>query len=64
MKLLSLTLITAALLASDRPAARQSMKGLTGFAVIVEDVGSKKTEGVDPAKIKANIESKVIRTYP
>jgi len=59
MKLLSLALTTIALFASDTPAARQSLKGLTGFAVVVEDVGSKKTAGVDPAKIKANVEAKL-----
>jgi len=59
MKLLSLALMTTALFASDSKTARQSMKGLTGFAVVVEDVGSKKTAGVDPAKIKSNIEAKI-----
>jgi hypothetical protein len=58
-KLLPLFLIPAALVASDSKAARQSLKGLTGFAVMVEDVGSKKTAGVDPAKIKANVEAKL-----
>ena len=57
-KLLPLALIPAALVASDTKASRQSLKGLTGFAVEVEDVGSKKTNGVDPAKIKANVEAK------
>jgi hypothetical protein len=58
-KLISLALIPAALVASDTKAARQSLKGLTGFAIEVEDVGSKKTAGVDPAKIKSNVEAKL-----
>jgi hypothetical protein len=58
-KLLSLALLPAALFASDSKAARQSLKGLTGFAVIVEDVGSKKTAGVEPDKIKTNVEAKL-----
>jgi hypothetical protein len=57
-KLFALTLIPAALFASDTKAARQSLKGLTALAVEVEDVG-KKTAGVDPAKIKTTVESKL-----
>jgi hypothetical protein len=56
-KLISLALIPAALAASDSKAARQSLKGLTGFAVDVED--PKKTAGIDLAKIKANVEGKL-----
>jgi hypothetical protein len=59
-RLLTLALIPAALTALDTKAARQSLKGLTGFVLEVEDVGAKtKPMGVDPAKIKANIESKL-----
>lgn len=58
-KLISLALLPAALLALDTKASRESLKGLTGFAVIVEDVGSKKTAGVEPDKIKANVEAKL-----
>ncbi len=57
--LLSLALVPAALLASDTKAARESLKGLTGFTVLVADVGSKKTAGLDAAKIKANVEAKL-----
>jgi hypothetical protein len=57
--LLSLTLIVAPLSGLDSKSARQSLKGLTGLAVEVEDVGSRKTEGVDPAKIKTNVEAKL-----
>ena len=56
-KLISLALIPAALVASDSKAARQSLKGLTGFAVEVED--PKKTAGIDLAKIKSNVEGKL-----
>jgi hypothetical protein len=59
MKLLSLILIPAALFALDTKASRQSLKGLTGMAVEVEDVGSKKTGGVEPSKIKASVEAKL-----
>jgi hypothetical protein len=58
-KLFSLALIPATLVASDSKSARQSLTGLTSFAVIVEDVGSKKTAGVEPSKIKSTVESKL-----
>ena len=59
-KLLSLALIPAALLALDNKQTRESLKGLTGFAVEVEDVGLKtKPMGVDPVKIKATVEAKL-----
>jgi hypothetical protein len=46
--------------AADTKAARQSLKGMTGFAVEVEDVGSKsKTAGVDAARIKSSVEAKL-----
>jgi hypothetical protein len=60
MKLLSLALISTALFALDTKHSRESLKGLTAFAVEVEDVASKtKTIGVDPAKIKATVEAKL-----
>jgi hypothetical protein len=58
--LVLLCLAVGAMLGLDNPASRQSLKGLSGFAVEVEDVGSKsKTAGVDPAKIKSTIEGKL-----
>jgi hypothetical protein len=59
-KALILALIPMAASGLDTKASRQSLKGLTGFAVEVEDVGAKtKTMGVDPAKIKSSVEAKV-----
>jgi hypothetical protein len=58
-RLLSLALVPAALLAADTKAARESLKGLTGFTVLVADVGSKKTAGLEADKIKANVEAKL-----
>jgi hypothetical protein len=59
-RIATLALIPAALLALDTKASRQTLKGIPGFVVEVEDVGNKtKPMGVDPAKIKANLESKV-----
>jgi hypothetical protein len=59
-KLLALALIPASLLALDTKASRQSLKGITGFTVEVEDAGLKtKASGVDPGKIKTTVESKL-----
>jgi hypothetical protein len=60
MKLLCCFLVPFALFALDAKHNRESLKGLTAFAVEVEDVGAKtKTMGVDPAKIKSNVEAKL-----
>jgi hypothetical protein len=58
-KLLSLALIPTALLALDTKASRQSLKGLTGFTVEVEDVAKTKVVGVDAARIKTTVEAKL-----